>query len=128
MLIPRKFFFADTQDPSFWHHQTRIKENDLLDLIGEAGDFDVTCRVVSAIRGAVVLRVLREWHSANAAQSDATGEAHVALVPGAGWTVFDASGAPIARYGDEDAARKALADLPAPAAPAASTDMARGEA
>ena len=77
------------------------------------GGWDVTCRAVSVVRGAIVLRVLREWRADKAAQSDATGEAQIALVPGAGWTVFGSDGSPISRYGDEDSAKKALAELPA---------------
>lgn len=115
--VPRKFTFEQTQNPEWWRFTTCIKENDLVDLVGEAGDFDVTCRAVSVVKGAIVLRVLREWHAV-AAQQSAETEAHVALVPGAGWTVFDASGSPIARFGDEDSAKKALAELPAAPAPA----------
>lgn len=114
--VPRKFTFEQTQNPEWWRYNTLIKENDLVDLVGEAGDYDVSCRAVSVVKGAVVLRVLREWHAEKAAQSDASGEAHVALVPGAGWTVFNVAGDPVARFGDEDSARKALAEL-APAAP-----------
>ena len=117
VVVPRKFTFADTLDPSWWKHQARIKENDIIDLIGEAGDFDCTCRVVSADKGFVILRVLRSWFSSEEpVQSNLTGEAHVALVPNFGWTLFHSSGSPIARFGDEDSARKALADLPSEAA------------
>ncbi len=116
IVVPRRFSFADTLDPSWWKHQTRIKDNDIIDLVGEAGDFDCTCRVVSADRGFVILRVLREWFaSSEPQQSNLVGEAHVALVPNFGWTLFGADAAPIARFGDENSARKALADLPAPA-------------
>ena len=116
VVVPRKFTFADTLDPSWWKHQNRIKDNDIIDLIGEAGDFDCTCRVVSAAAGFVILRVLREWHANNEPQqSNLIGEAHVALVPQQGWVVFNSSGSPVARFGDEDSARKALADLPSEA-------------
>lgn len=118
VLVPRRFSFADTLNPEWWRYQTRIKEGDLVDLIGEAGDFDCTCRVVSADKGFVILRILREWFAANEPQqSNLVGEPHIALVPNQGWTLFGADGSPIARFGDEDSAKKALAELPAPAAP-----------
>lgn len=114
IVIPRKFGLEDCLDPSFWRYQTRIRTGDVLDLLGEAGDFDVTARCISSDRGFCILRVLRRWTSSDEPQqSSLTGEAHVALVPSQGWTLFGADGSPIARFGDEDSARKALAELPA---------------
>ena len=111
--IPRKFTFADCLDPELWRHNAKLKENDLVDVIGEAGDFDCSLRVLAAERGMVIFRILREWHAAKEPVYGEVGEAHVALVIGAGWTLFNSLGHPVARYGDEDSARKALAELPA---------------
>ena len=120
VVVPRRFSFADTLNPEWWRYQTRINDGDIIDLLGEAGDFDCTCRVVSADKGFVILRILREWYAAaEPTQSNLVGEPHVALVPNSGWVLFDSSGNPIARFGDEDGARKALAELPPVPAPAA---------
>ena len=48
--IPRKFTFADCLDPELWRHNAKLKENDLVDVIGEAGDFDCSLRVLAAER------------------------------------------------------------------------------
>ncbi len=68
----------------------------------------------------MILRILREWFAAaEPTQSNLVGEPHIALVPNQGWTLFGADGSPIARFADEDSARKALAGLPPVPAPAA---------
>jgi hypothetical protein len=85
----------------------------LVDVLGEAGDFDCSLRVLAAERGMVIFRVLRSWFSESEAVHGEVGEAYVALIPGAGWTLFNSFGNPVARYGSEDDARKALAELPA---------------
>ena len=117
--VPRKFSFAtDVKNPEWWRYNTLIKENDLVDLVGEAGDFDVTCRAVSVTKAQSFSAFCASGTRPKCSSPTQTGSAHVALVLGQGWTVFDASGTPIARYGDEDSAKKALAELPA--APATS--------
>ena len=117
--IPRKFSFEDCLNPEVWRHNNKLKANDLVDLVGEAGDFDCTCRVVSAERGFVIFRVLREFHAdAEPARSELTG-AHIALQPNQGWCLYAADGSPIARFGDEESAQKALDELVATQAPAA---------
>ena len=55
VVVPRRFSFADTLNPEWWRHASKIRTGDLIDLLGEAGDFDCTCRVVSADKGFVLL-------------------------------------------------------------------------
>lgn len=48
--------------PGYWaHHVDRMREDDLIDVIGER--FDVTLRVIGKGRGYVETRVLRKWVS-----------------------------------------------------------------
>lgn len=120
LTLPRKFTWDDALDPTLWKHLgTKFKEGDLVDLLGEAGDFDCSLRVVSAFNGGVIFRILRTWFSQDQAVHGEVGEAYVALIPGAGWTLFNSFGHPVSRHGSEEDAKKALAELPpAPAAPA----------
>jgi hypothetical protein len=120
--VPRRFSFNEILNPEWFRGQTKLRVNDLLELVAEDGRFDVLARVVQADRGGYcVLRILREWYAdTDAVQSGITDQGpHIALVPQHGWTLFDAVGQPIARFATEDSAKAALIELaetqPAPA-------------
>ena len=113
LVIPRKFTWEDVLDPTLWARTTRLKEHDEVTVVGEAGNFDCTLRVISAFTGGVLFRVLRTWFADTEPAHGEVGEAYVALSPGQGWVLYNSLGLPVARYGSEDAARQALAELPA---------------
>lgn len=113
LTIPRQFSWADCLDPTLWKHLgTKFHEGDLVDVLGQAGDYDCSLRVISAFNGGVIFRILREWHASAEAIHGEVGEPYVALIAGAGWTCFNSLGHPISRHGSEEEARKALAELP----------------
>jgi hypothetical protein len=121
VVIPKRFSWEHCLLPEFYRHQTKLQPNDLLDLVAEDGSFDCTVRVTACSRGFAVLRVLREYHAPQEAVVGEVGRATIGFVPPlASWCLFDASGAPVAKFATEDSAKAALdehlaANPPAPA-------------
>ncbi len=49
VVVPRRFSFADTLNPEWWRYQTRINDGDIIDLLGEAGDFRHDWRALEVV-------------------------------------------------------------------------------